>query len=567
MHLKRFITLRNVVVAVVIFALVLIVLPTWLKPFILAPFLVALLAAPALHSPSSVSPGQRRWALRVMSPAAALGAVNVFGPCLALPGIALELTLASLWDSTLLGNPTFAIPTFASLGWVLGAYLFGFAASMLFSRAIRERLGHKRGLGLGAALAGVAAGVATQARSIEALVVVRLFEGAGYALLITSAFAIIVLTARRPRAVRPYVATIVIAMAVGPVVGGLLFSLFGWESIFYVAALLALVPLVTTAGLEEPSDRPMAGRRDLFGLGLLITGVGVTAWAISAAFSGGQGFLVPVVFAVVIFIVLPLHLIARRRDGLPSMLGFSVFADRPTAAGLLALATLAFVVPSAAIVIVFGVSDVQGQGIFMATLAVLPIVAGIALGHRLARKLLRRFEARAVIASTVIVASLLATSLALMPVMSYWTLPVLLVAVGGVATGIGIAAALELAIAQAGQRTHRTRVTGAIASFGGVLGITTSSGLVGSWYRDEMVPAGTAQDFPPFLPDIVGGNTSFIGWFVGMDSGGSALRGVLQMAYGNATVVASLVVGAVGVVAGVVALTLALRSVQDGAGS
>jgi MFS family permease len=131
----------------------------------------------------------------------------------------------------------------SQLQWVVDGYNLLFAALLLASGSLSDRLGRKgflvAGLGVFGA-ASVAGGLTTSAGQ---LIAARCFMGVGAAMIFPATLSLIsnVFTDRieRAKAIGLWGATTGIAIALGPIVGGWLLEEFRWSSIFYAMAPVA----------------------------------------------------------------------------------------------------------------------------------------------------------------------------------------------------------------------------------------------------------------------------------------------------------------------------------------
>ena len=128
--------------------------------------------------------------------------------------------------------------SFTDLQWVVDAYTLPLAALVLTAGVLADRLGRRRvfAVGLGIfTLGSLFAGLATDPTFLN---LARAFQGVGGAVMFAVSLALIAqeFSAGRERgmAMGVYGATIGIAVAVGPLVGGVLTEWVGWESIFFL---------------------------------------------------------------------------------------------------------------------------------------------------------------------------------------------------------------------------------------------------------------------------------------------------------------------------------------------
>ncbi|HEY3837106.1 MAG TPA: MFS transporter [Bryobacteraceae bacterium] len=133
----------------------------------------------------------------------------------------------------------------SGLQWIVNAYTLVFAALILTTGALGDRLGARR-VYIGGfaifALASLACGLSTR---IILLVASRAVQGLGAAILVPCSLALINHNfpehADRDHAISIWAAGASVALAGGPVVGGFLIAAVGWRTIFLVNIPLALV--------------------------------------------------------------------------------------------------------------------------------------------------------------------------------------------------------------------------------------------------------------------------------------------------------------------------------------
>src|SRR3954454_3465744 len=127
---------------------------------------------------------------------------------------------------------------FSDLQWVVDAYALTLAALVLTAGSLADRLGRRRlfawGLGIFSA-ASLLCGVAPDPTLLN---VARALHGIGGAVMFAVSLALLAqeFPAGRERgtAMGIYGATIGVAVAIGPLVGGALTDSLGWRSIFYL---------------------------------------------------------------------------------------------------------------------------------------------------------------------------------------------------------------------------------------------------------------------------------------------------------------------------------------------
>ncbi|HEX4746074.1 MAG TPA: MFS transporter [Gaiellaceae bacterium] len=161
------------------------------------------------------------------------------------------------------------------LEWIVNAYTFTFAVFLLTGAALGDRFGRKRMFMIGVALFTVASALAALAPTTEWLIAARALQGVGGAIVTPLTLTILsaaVSSERRGLALGAWSGIAGFAVAMGPLVGGLVVEGISWQWIFWlnVPVGLLLLPLATqlreSYGPDKAIDVPGVA---LGGLGLL----------------------------------------------------------------------------------------------------------------------------------------------------------------------------------------------------------------------------------------------------------------------------------------------------------
>ncbi|GAA2752689.1 MULTISPECIES: MFS transporter [Kitasatospora] len=170
---------------------------------------------------------------------------------------------------------------FTDLQWVFDAYTLTLAALVLTAGSLADRLGRRKMFAVGLVIFSVASFLCAVSPNPTFLNIARAVQGVGGAIMFAVSLALIAqeFTAGRERgaAMGAYGATIGVAVAVGPLIGGALTDTLGWESIFYLNVPIGAAALVITFLKVRESRDPNATRVD---------------WAGVAVFSGALFLLV-----------------------------------------------------------------------------------------------------------------------------------------------------------------------------------------------------------------------------------------------------------------------------------
>jgi EmrB/QacA subfamily drug resistance transporter len=160
--------------------------------------------------------------------------------------------------------------SFADLQWVVDAYALTLAALVLTAGSLADRLGRRRLFAWGLGIFSAASLLCALAPDPTFLNLARAVQGIGGAIMFAVSLALVAqeFPAGRERgtAMGIYGATIGVAVAIGPLVGGALTDGLGWESVFYLNVPVGVAALaVTYLKLRESRD-PNATRVDWAGV-------------------------------------------------------------------------------------------------------------------------------------------------------------------------------------------------------------------------------------------------------------------------------------------------------------
>lgn len=243
---------------------------------------------------------------------------------------------------------------FAVLQWVLDAYLLTLSALLLLGGALGDRYGRRRVFQIGLVVFTLASLGCGLAPSGELLIVARLLQGVGGALLVPGSLALINSTIRsedRGRAVGTWAGLTGVSSALGPFIGGWLVDAASWRWVFFINVPLAALALHVTARHvpETRSGRP--GSPDLAGAATITLGLAGAIYALIELPARGWN---PVTIAALVVGVaglvafpllehrgrnpiLPLNLFASRQFTGANLTTFTVYAALSGALFLLSL--------------------------------------------------------------------------------------------------------------------------------------------------------------------------------------------------------------------------------------
>jgi EmrB/QacA subfamily drug resistance transporter len=218
----------------------------------------------------------------------------------------------------------------STLQWILNGYTLTLAALILLGGSLGDRYGRRRVFVLGTGLFTVASLLCAVAPNAELLVVARLVQGVGGALLTPGSLAMVESGFRpgdRARAIGAWSGLGAVAGALGPLIGGVLVAAVSWRAVFLINLPLGIF-IVVMAGRHVPETRDPAARGplDFRGAILAAVGLGGTTYALIEAPGRGASPLI-LVAAIGGALALIAFVIAERRSENP-MMPLSMFASR-----------------------------------------------------------------------------------------------------------------------------------------------------------------------------------------------------------------------------------------------
>jgi EmrB/QacA subfamily drug resistance transporter len=160
--------------------------------------------------------------------------------------------------------------------WIVTAFLIALCAFMVVAGRLADQYGRRRLMYVGMGVFGLASLGAGAAWNIDALIVFRFVQGMSCAVLYTASAAIVsnaFSEEQRGRAMGILFGANGIGLALGPVLGGILVSAWGWRAVFFVNVPVILLGYVVCLGHVRESRSHDGAPIDWHGLVLLVPGV------------------------------------------------------------------------------------------------------------------------------------------------------------------------------------------------------------------------------------------------------------------------------------------------------
>jgi EmrB/QacA subfamily drug resistance transporter len=290
-------------------------------------------------------------------------------------------------DSTILNValPTLARDLHASLSalqWVADAYLLVITSALMIAGSTADRIGRKRLFLLG--LAGFSLGslLCSVAPSAGWLIALRMLQALGGSMLTPVSLSIVrnVFTDTRERAhaLGIWSGVFGLAVACGPVVGGILVSEAGWRSVFWLNVPIGVCMIIAARRYLPESRAPRPRAIDVPGQVLMIVFLGALTYAVieGPAF-GWNSARILALFAVAATALLAFALAERRH---PEPLLEMRFFHSPPFTGANLVAVLAYTVLAGFLfLITLYLQQVRGYSPMLTGLSLLPATAVMAV--------------------------------------------------------------------------------------------------------------------------------------------------------------------------------------------
>ncbi|WP_328847975.1 MFS transporter [Streptomyces sp. NBC_00258] len=231
----------------------------------------------------------------------------------------------------------------SQLTWVSSAFQLPMAAFILTAGVFGDVHGRRKVYLTGLALAGAGAAIALSAQSIEVLWVGQACAGLGAAALLPSTLALISHAVPDPRKRGTFVglwaASLMAALAVGPLIAGVILDHTTWRWIFLPAIPVAAITLAVAAPLVKDSRAP--GERRLDWPGQITAAVTITALVYGVIEGGAASFTEGrVIAALSVAVVGAIAFVLVERRSADPMLDLSLFRSAAfSATALIAMIT------------------------------------------------------------------------------------------------------------------------------------------------------------------------------------------------------------------------------------
>lgn len=401
-------------------------------------------------------------------------------------------------------EPTGIGATQSELEWAINSYTLVFAGLLFTAGLLGDRIGRKKVLLFGIVVFGAGSALAAFSGSPGELIGYRAVMGFGAAFVMPATLAVLMNVFEReeqPKAIGIWAGSVGLAIAIGPITGGLLIEHFWWGSIFLVNVPVVVVALIAMVLLVPDSKDPQPGRIDPVGVALSVIGLVLLVYGI---IRGGEladftalSVLLPMLGGLAVLVVFVLH---EKRSDHPAI-DISYFTKPAFSAAVAAIALVFFALMGVTFFSAFYLQSVRGYSALDAGLLILPLAVAQMVFAPRARLVVDRFGARVVCtAGMLLVAGGLAAFAFFDASTPVWVLEVVFFAQGAgmahIMTPVTVAVMQALPREKAGSGSA---VNNTFRQVGGALGVAVLGSLLSTRYRSgieehlEVLPSGARE--------------------------------------------------------------------------
>ncbi len=436
----------------------------------------------------------------------------------AILGVLVVSLLIVVLDNTVLN---IALPTIqhdldatqGELVWAVDSYILAFASLLFTWGVIGDRFGRKRVLLIGLTVFGIASMICAFSESAGMLIGFRALMGVGGAAVLPTTLAIITVVFpphERGKAIGLWAGAVGAAVALGPVLGGLLLEhpawsswLTGndWGSVFLINVPIVIIGIIAIVRIVPETRNPQPRRLDVPGLVISVAGLVLLVYGIIHASETkdwlAASVLIPVIAGI---LIIALFLVLEARSD-HSSFDVSLFRNRGYAVSLVAVSFSFFALSGITFSLPFYLQTLRGYSTLVAGLCFVPFAVGQLLAAPRSARMVALFGYRTVMTTGLVLVTLSLLGLATLRIDSpLWFLLVIFFVFG---FGMGNVIApgstvmqnvLPLARAGAGSAVQNT-----VRQVFGALGVAIIGTILATQYSSNLRPV--LERLPSVVPD------------------------------------------------------------------
>ncbi|PZG08963.1 MFS transporter [Nonomuraea aridisoli] len=414
-----------------------------------------------------------------------------------LLAVVLDNTILNVAMKTIADETVGLGATQSELEWAINSYTLVFAGLLFTFGVIGDRTGRKRMLFIGMALFGLASLASAYSQDPMQLILARAAMGIGGAAIMPATLAIISNVfppGERGKAIGVWAGGVGLAVAIGPITGGLLIEHFWWGSVFLINVPIVVIAMILIATLVPESRDPKPSRLDPVGVLLSIIGLVALVYGIirggELATVANAQVLVPTLVGVA---VLGVFVWWERRIDHP-VFDVRSFTNVRFSSAIGMMGIVFFAMMGGMFFLTFYLQLVLGFSPLQAGALMIPFAAAQLIFAPLSQRVNERFGAK--LSSTVSLA-VLTLVLASYAIMDQNT-PILLIEIIFFVQGTAMAMIMPPATTAIMESLPREKagvgsaMSNTVRQVSGALGVAVLGSVLSSSYRGDIAPALTA---------------------------------------------------------------------------
>ncbi|HET6684521.1 MAG TPA: MFS transporter [Gaiella sp.] len=383
----------------------------------------------------------------------------------------------------------------SELEWIVSGYALTFAALMLIGGKLADAYGRRLIFVLGIAIFTLASLACGLASSGDALIAARVAQGVGAAMMNPATLSIIAVTfpaRQRGTAIGLWAGVSALALALGPLVGGLLTEHAGWNWIFFINVPVGALAIVASFLLIDESRDETHERLDIPGLASSGIGLFTLTYGLIEANNYGWGSprivgaFVLAAASLVVFVLLERH---RRAP----MLDLTLFRNRTYVGANLAMLLVALAMFGVFFFVSLYMQNVLGYSAVQAGAAFLPMTVLIIVIAPLSGRLSDRWGSRWLMAGGMVLLAIQLTYFSQLPDdATFWRLLPALV-IGGF--GMSMTMTPSSAAAMRAVPVEKAGIGSAVLNACRQVGGSTGIALMGAIMASQLATPPTTESF------------------------------------------------------------------------
>ncbi|GAB2908142.1 MFS transporter [Nonomuraea fastidiosa] len=411
-----------------------------------------------------------------------------------LLAVVLDNTILNVAMKTIADETAGLGATQSELEWAINSYTLVFAGLLFTFGVIGDRTGRKRMLIIGMVLFGLSSLASAYAQDPTQLILARAAMGIGGAAIMPATLAIISNVfppGERGRAIGVWAAGVGLAVAIGPITGGLLIEHFWWGSVFLINVPIVIVATILITTLVPESRDPKPSKLDPVGVVLSIIGLVAVVYGIIrggelATFAGAE-VLVPTLFGLA---VLGVFVWWERRIDHP-VFDVRSFADIRFSSAIGMMGIVFFAMMGGMFFLTFYLQIVLGYTPVQAGALMIPFAAAQLIFAPLSQRVTQRLGAKLSATLSMILITFALGSYALMD----QNTPIVLIEIVFFVQGAAMANIMPPATTAIMESLPREKagvgsaMSNTVRQVAGALGVAVLGSVLSSSYRGEIAPA------------------------------------------------------------------------------